>query len=55
VALKRFPNAEKVDVTDQLVRAFHPNEKQLKMIEGLEKGKPLPLDQCNELIREHKI
>jgi hypothetical protein len=54
--INHFPHAEKVDLTDDLVRAFiTPTEKQLKMIASLKKSKPLPLAQCNELIRQGKI
>lgn len=54
-ALKQFPRAETVDVTGQLVREFKPTEKQLKTISELEKNKPLPLEECDELIRKGKI
>jgi hypothetical protein len=54
-ALKQFPRAETLDVTGQLVREFKPTEKQLKTISEIEKSKPLPLDECNELIRKDKI
>ena len=54
-ALKTYPDAAKVDVTDQLVHEFNPAEKQLKTIPGLEKSAPLPLDECNELIRKGEI
>ena len=54
-ALKRFPHAETVDVTGQLVREFKPTEKQLKQIAEIEKSRPVPLDQCNDLIRKNKI
>ena len=54
-ALKKYPGAEQVDVTDRLVREFKPTDKQLKVISGFEKSKPLPLDECNELILKGKI
>ena len=54
-ALKKYPNAEQVDVTGQLVRGFKPTEKQLKMITDLQKKKPLSLEQCDELIRKGEI
>lgn len=54
-ALKKYPNAEPVDVTAQLVREFKPTEKQLKVIADLQKQKPLPLEKCDELIRQGKI
>ena len=48
--------AEKVDVTDQLVRVFlTPTDKQLKVIESIKKSDPLPLEKCNELIRKGQI
>jgi len=54
-SLRQFKGAQQVDVTDQLVREFNPTEKSLKTISELEKSKPLPLDQCNELIRKGEI
>jgi hypothetical protein len=54
-SLKRFKGAEQVDVTDRLVREFNPTEKSLKTISELEKSKPLPLKQCDELIRKNEI
>ncbi len=54
-ALAPYPNAEKVDLTGQLVREFKPAEKQLKVIADLQKQKPLPLEKCNELIRKGEI
>ena len=55
VSLKQFKGAEQINVTDRLVREFKPTEEQLKTISELEKNKPLPLEQCNELIRKDKI
>jgi hypothetical protein len=54
-ALKKYPNAEQVDVTGQLAREFKPTEKQLKVIADLQKQKPLSLEKCDELIRKGKI
>jgi len=54
-ALKKYADAEKVDVTDRLVREFNPPEKQLKMIPEFEKHAPLPLKECDELIRKDEI
>jgi hypothetical protein len=49
-------NGAAVDVTDRLIREFiQPTEKQLKIISSLEQSRPLPLDQCDELIRQGKI
>lgn len=42
--LKNYKGAEKVDVTDELVRAFlKPTEKQLQVIAGIKKSAPLSL------------
>jgi hypothetical protein len=54
-ALKPFSSAETVDVTGRLVHEFKLTEKQLQMILEIEKHKPLPLDECDELIRQDKI
>jgi hypothetical protein len=55
-ALKQHPGAEQVDVTDPLVHAFlNPTDKQLKVMEGIKKAEPVPLEKCNELIRAGKI
>jgi hypothetical protein len=53
--LKKYPHAEPVDVTGQLVREFKPTEKQLKVIADIQKQKPLPLEKCDELIRKGEI
>lgn len=55
-SLNNYKGAERVDVTDQLARVlFKPTEKQLKVIHGIKKADPLPLEKCNELIRDGKI
>ena len=55
-ALGNFKSAVQVDVTDQMVRLlFKPTEQQLKVIEGIKKADPVPLEECNELIRNRKI
>ncbi len=55
-SLNKYKDAEQVDVTDELVRAFlKPTEKQLQVIAGIKKSDPLPLEKCNELIRKRKI
>lgn len=53
--LKKYPDAEQVDVTDRLVREFKPTDKQLKVISEFEQSQPLPLEKCNELIRKDEI
>ncbi len=55
-SLNNYKSAEKVDVTDNLMREFFtPTEKQLKVIDGIKKSVQLPLEKCNELIRKGKI
>lgn len=55
-ALKKYPDAEKVDVTSPLVREFiTPTPQQQKMLSELQGQKPLPLEQCEELIRKGEI
>ena len=55
-ALKKNPDAEKVDVTDPLVREFiTPTPQQQKMLSEMQRQKPLPLEQCEELIRKGEI
>jgi len=54
-ALQKYPGAEPVDVTDRLVREFKPAEKQQQVIREILKQKPLPLEECNELIRKGEI
>ena len=53
--LRQYPNAEKVEMTDRLVQEFQPTEEQRKVIADLRKRNPLPLEKCNELIRQGKI
>ncbi len=48
--LKKYPGAERMDVTDPLVQEFNPTEKQLKIISSIEKNKPLSLFWCNTMI-----
>jgi hypothetical protein len=54
-ALRQLANAEKVDVTDRLAREFKPKEQQLKVIESIKTQKPLPLEECKELIKKGEI
>ena len=54
--LQKYKDATRVDVTDKLVREFiQPDEKQLKMISSIEKSAPIPLKECEELIRKGEI
>jgi len=55
-ALKQYQPAEKVDVTDKLVREFiQPTEKQAKTIASIIANKPLSLEKCDELIRKNQL
>jgi len=55
-ALQGYKNAEQVDITDSLVHEFMvPNEKQSKTIESIKTAKPIPLDECNDLIRKGQL
>lgn len=55
-ALQKYPDARRVDVTDQLVHRFmEPTAKQAETISSIVKSKPIPLDECNELIRKGEI
>jgi hypothetical protein len=55
VSLKELKRAEKVDVTDLLLREFTLNEKQQKVAADLRKKDPLPLKRAEELLREGKL
>jgi len=48
-ALRKYPSAVQVDVTDLLVAEFKPTEKQLKVIEEIKRQKPVPLDQIDKM------
>jgi len=55
-ALKKYPDAEQVDVTDTLVCEFiTPSLQQQKVLSEMKSVTPLPLDKCNELIRKDEI
>lgn len=55
-ALNKYPGAEKVDVTDTLVHVFTiPTSEQQKVLSEMKRVTPLPLDQCDELIRKGEI
>ncbi len=40
--LAAYPEAAKIDVTPALIDAFHPNDRQRKSAEGIQKHKPIP-------------
>ncbi|HEU5397522.1 MAG TPA: hypothetical protein VFV81_10155 [Verrucomicrobiae bacterium] len=54
--LAKYPGAETVDVTDTLVHEFIvPTDEQQKVLAEMVKVKPLPIEECNELIRKGEI
>ena len=58
ITAKIFYDSEKieqVDITDLLVKQFEPDEKTMKMIEGMKNYKPLKRDELLEAIRKDKI
>lgn len=52
--LAEYPNAEKVDVTESLMQALHPTEKQLKYARDIQTREPVPLDQIDEVMKTEK-
>lgn len=54
-ALEGVPAADRVDVTDRLVREFEPDEKRLKTIEQMKTKAPLPLDGAKRMLAEGKL
>ena len=48
----RDSTVETVDVTDQLVALFDPDERTLALIRGVRKGKPMALEAV--LVAEHQ-
>ena len=55
-ALAGSPEAEREDVTDRLVHEFiQPNVEQQKVLSEMKRQKPMPLEQCDELIRKGEI
>jgi hypothetical protein len=55
-ALKKYSDAEKVDVSDRLVREFITSTpQQQKVLSEMQRQKPLPLEKCDDLIRKREI
>lgn len=54
-ALAPYQPANRVDVTDALLRDFKLTDKQKKVIADMRKQKPIPLDKAKELMREGKL
>jgi hypothetical protein len=46
--LKEYPDAEKIDVTEQLVGEFKPTEKQRKILDEIKKAKPVSLEEAEQ-------
>jgi hypothetical protein len=47
--LKKYPNAERVDVTWQLIDAFQPTPRQRQSAVEIQKKKPVPLEQARRM------
>lgn len=43
------PNAEFVDVTDLMIKPFHPSEKALKWVEDIKKQPPISLEEAKNI------
>jgi hypothetical protein len=54
-ALDRYPSAQQVDVTEQLLSAFKLDAKQLNMVADIRKHDPLPLATAKQMLREGKL
>ena len=53
--LKEHQRAERLDVTDRLLREFNLSEKQMKVAKEIQTKPPLPLDKARKLTREGKL
>lgn len=53
--LRGYKKSQQVEVTDQLLREFKLNEKQMKVVADMRKKEPLPLKKAEELMREGKL
>lgn len=47
--LKKYPNAERVDVTGQLIDAFRPTPRQRQSALEIQKHKPVPIEQARRM------
>jgi hypothetical protein len=54
-ALAKHKGAERVDVTERLLRDFTLDDKQRKTVEELMKKPPVPLDRAQELMRKGEL
>jgi len=48
-ALAKYPSADLVDVTMEMVKAFHPTEERLKVATEIQKHDPIPLKQAEKI------
>ena len=53
--LKENQRAQRVEVTDRLLREFKLSEKQMKVAKEIQTKPPLPLDKAEKLTREGKL
>lgn len=53
--LAAHPNAARVDVTEALVDAFHPSERQRKMAIDIQRHKPVPMEELEKHIEKGDI
>jgi hypothetical protein len=53
-AMKKYRGARQVDITGLLLREFKLDEKQMKIVQDIQRKKPLPLDRAGELTRKGK-
>ena len=54
-ALKKYPRANQVEVTELLLGEFKLDERKMKVAQDIRKKTPLPLDQAHELMRKGKL
>jgi len=53
--LKEHRHAERIDITDRLLREFKLTEKQTEVAADLRKKQPLPLEKAQEMLRQGKL
>jgi len=54
-ALAGVPAADRVDVTDLLVRGFHVPEAKRRQLEQMKTVKPLPLERARQMVQQHQL
>jgi len=55
VALAGVPDADRIDVTDRLVKEFHLPADKLRQLGQLKTATPLPLDRAREMSRKNQL